>query len=87
MKTKTVYINVNKNCLQDIFCVCDYVAVFLPWGSYVYSIMYDPKLFLHLTDTCNETIRNLKTLGLESNSLSNLVFINFIISKLDPIVR
>ena len=27
MKTKTVYINVNKNCLQDLFCVRDYVAV------------------------------------------------------------
>ena len=27
MKTATVFINVNKNCLQDVFCIRDYVAV------------------------------------------------------------
>ena len=26
LQTTTAFSNVNKNCLQDIFCVCDYVA-------------------------------------------------------------
>ena len=38
MKTATVFINAKKNCLQDIFCACDYVAVFLLWGSQPYQI-------------------------------------------------
>ena len=27
MKTTTTFSNINKNCLQETFCVCDYVAV------------------------------------------------------------
>lgn len=41
------------------------------------------KTLLELIDTCNEAVRNLQTLGLESNSLSDLMIINCMISKLD----
>ena len=47
----------------------------------------DPKLFLNLIDACNALICKLRILGLESNSLNDLVFINFIVSKLNPVVR
>ena len=45
MKTKTVYINVNKNCLQDILCVRDYVAVSRCFchGVYIYIYIYTHK--------------------------------------------
>ncbi|GFW26450.1 integrase catalytic domain-containing protein [Trichonephila clavipes] len=37
-------------------------------------------------DICNEVIRNLKTLDLETNSLTELIIINFLISKVDACI-
>lgn len=45
------------------------------------------KMLLDLLDTCNEAIRNLKTLGMESNSLSDLMVINFMVSKLEEPIK
>ncbi|XP_054713437.1 uncharacterized protein LOC129222899 [Uloborus diversus] len=45
------------------------------------------KGLLELLDRCNEAVRNLKTLGLESNALSDLMIIRFMLSKLDELVR
>ncbi|GFW95012.1 integrase catalytic domain-containing protein [Trichonephila clavipes] len=37
-------------------------------------------------DICNEVIKNLKTLDLETNSLTELIIINFLISKVDACI-
>ncbi|GFS75873.1 DUF1758 domain-containing protein [Trichonephila clavipes] len=44
------------------------------------------KLLLEIIDICNEVIRNLKTLDLETNSLTELIIINFLISKVDACI-
>ncbi|GFV36443.1 DUF1758 domain-containing protein [Trichonephila clavipes] len=44
------------------------------------------KLLLEIIDICNEVIRNLKTLDLETNSLTELIIINFLISKVDSCI-
>ncbi|GFV93596.1 DUF1758 domain-containing protein [Trichonephila clavipes] len=44
------------------------------------------KLLLEIIDICNEIIRNLKTLDLETNSLTELIIINFLISKVDACI-
>ncbi|GFS87440.1 uncharacterized protein TNCV_207581 [Trichonephila clavipes] len=45
------------------------------------------KLLLEIIDICNEVIRNLKTLDLETNSLTELIIINFLISKGDACIN
>ena len=47
----------------------------------------DSKSLLQLSDTVNEAIRNLKTIGLESNALSDLMIVNFMLTKLDNSVK
>lgn len=47
----------------------------------------DSKSMLLLIDTVNESVRNLTTLGLESHALSDLMFVNFMLTKLDNSVR
>ncbi|GFT23624.1 integrase catalytic domain-containing protein [Trichonephila clavipes] len=44
------------------------------------------KLLLKIIDICNEVIRNLKTLDLETNSLTELIIINFLISNVDACI-
>ncbi|GFV85878.1 integrase catalytic domain-containing protein [Trichonephila clavipes] len=44
------------------------------------------KLLLEIIDICNEVIRNLKTLDLKTNSLTELIIINFLISKVDACI-
>ncbi|GFW02579.1 DUF1758 domain-containing protein [Trichonephila clavipes] len=44
------------------------------------------KLLLEIIDICNEVIRNLKTLDLETNSLTELIIINFLISKVNACI-
>ncbi|GFU10365.1 DUF1758 domain-containing protein [Trichonephila clavipes] len=44
------------------------------------------KSLLKIIDICNEVIRNLKTLDLETNSLTELIIINFLISKVDACI-
>ncbi|GFV79870.1 uncharacterized protein TNCV_1726951 [Trichonephila clavipes] len=44
------------------------------------------KLLLEIIDICNEVIRNLKTLDLGTNSLTELIIINFLISKVDACI-
>lgn len=41
------------------------------------------KLLLELIDVCNEVIRNLQTIGLDTNPLTELIIINFLMSKVD----
>ncbi|GFX73511.1 putative bel15-i ag [Trichonephila clavipes] len=50
------------------------------------SIANTSKLLLEIIDICNEVIRNLKTLDLETNSLTELIIINFLISKVDACI-
>ena len=47
----------------------------------------DNKSMLQVIDKVNESVRNLKILGLKSNSLSDLIFINFMLSKLDYAIK
>ncbi|GFW54359.1 integrase catalytic domain-containing protein [Trichonephila clavipes] len=49
----------------------------------LYSRANTSKLLLEIIDICNEVIRNLKTLDLETNSLTELIIINVLISKVD----
>ncbi|GFV49325.1 DUF1758 domain-containing protein [Trichonephila clavipes] len=44
------------------------------------------KLLLEIIDICNEVIRYLKTLVLETNSLTELIIINFLISKVEACI-
>ncbi|GFU64694.1 DUF1758 domain-containing protein [Trichonephila clavipes] len=44
------------------------------------------KLLLEIIDVCNEVIPNLKTLDLETNSLTEFIKINFLISKMDACI-
>ncbi|GFX98126.1 DUF1758 domain-containing protein [Trichonephila clavipes] len=44
------------------------------------------KLLFEIIDICNEVIRNVKTLDLETNSLTELIIINFLISKVDACI-
>ncbi|GFT76092.1 DUF1758 domain-containing protein [Trichonephila clavipes] len=45
------------------------------------------KLLLEIIDICNEVIRNLKILDLETNSLTELIIINFLILKVDACIN
>ena len=47
----------------------------------------DSKLFQNLIHTCNESIRSIITLSMDGNSVSDLVFINFMISKFYLVMR
>ena len=47
----------------------------------------DSKSFLQLSDTVNEAIRYLKTIGLEFNALSDSMIVNFILTKLQNSVK
>ena len=47
----------------------------------------DSKSMLQLIGTINECVQNLKTLWLELNSFSNLIFITFMLNKQDNSIK